>query len=475
MGGGDLQRDVMSRLADPEVPPVTAPASSYPDVPVLIFSGALDLRSPTLEARAALAQLPQGKLVVVTNTGHSALTTATSPCVASAVKSWLRGQTVPSICRARRLINPLAALPRSGRTHAAQVSSPRALLPLVSETIHEAEATWLLCAYNGMGRTVPGLDGGKLDATATGFGLSGYSLSDGVGLSGQLRYQISANQPLRFEGVVRVTDRAGAVGTLVVNGDALDGTLDATPIAGSQIGHTKRGARPSGKAASSWSPWTPPTGSTATVTSSIAAHVAGTYEATPNGAQRLVTISSRAARSTGPGGEQPVLAIADRGKPYGHLNFRDTTNTWIFKLCGRASECSIIGQPSGTREQLIRREALQLALYTFKFEPQIDSVVVYLPPPPHAGPVSTLLYFHRDALTREISRPLDRTLVLAAPPLPNLADRPERQTIDRLTLPRLFTFSTARSTTAARSLCSTPPTNPRSTLRPGWRLRLCRA
>ncbi len=140
-----------------------------------------------------------------------------------------------------------------------------------------------------------------------------------------------------------------------------------------------------------------------------------------------------------------MLAIAEHGRPYARLQVSDTANTWTFKLCGRGKDCSITpGRPTETRGQLIRREALQLALYTFKFDPQIDSVAIYLPPPPHAGPSRTLLYLQRDQLARQISKPLDQTLALATPPLPDVPDRTEQETIDRLTLPNLFAFSMTR-------------------------------
>ena len=52
-------------------------------------------------------------------------------------------------------------------------------------------------------------------------------------------------------------------------------------------------------------------------------------------------------------------------------------------LCGYGQNCSIAsGQPSVERHTLLRREAVELALYTFKFLPNIDSVSVFLPPRP---------------------------------------------------------------------------------------------
>src|SRR5581483_10408740 len=50
---------------------------------------------------------------------------------------------------------------------------------------------------------------------------------------------------------------------------------------------------------------------------------------------------------------------------------------------GRGSHCSIAsGEATPTRGRLVRREALEVALYTFKFAPSIDSVAAFMPPAP---------------------------------------------------------------------------------------------
>ena len=53
------------------------------------------------------------------------------------------------------------------------------------------------------------------------------------------------------------------------------------------------------------------------------------------------------------------------------------------QLCGLGSECSIAtGTRDRARERLVRREALELALYTFKYVPSVNAVIAYMPPPP---------------------------------------------------------------------------------------------
>ena len=55
----------------------------------------------------------------------------------------------------------------------------------------------------------------------------------------------------------------------------------------------------------------------------------------------------------------------------------------MYTLCGLGAACSIAeGKPTVARGALLRREALELALYTFHYIDGIDSVLVLLPPRP---------------------------------------------------------------------------------------------
>ena len=59
-------------------------------------------------------------------------------------------------------------------------------------------------------------------------------------------------------------------------------------------------------------------------------------------------------------------------------------NTIAYNLCGIGGKnCAIgIGTPSSARLLLLRREALELALYTFKYVHGVENVVAILPPGP---------------------------------------------------------------------------------------------
>jgi hypothetical protein len=110
------------------------------------------------------------------------------------------------------------------------------------------------------------------------------------------------------------------------------------------------------------------------------------------------------------------------------------------QFCGLGPSCSISrGTATSERERLVRREALEIALYTFKFVPSINAVLTYMPPPP-GQPPTTLLFLERSALSKQLSEPIRKTLPLATPPLPASPDSAESGTIDKLTLPVEYGF-----------------------------------
>jgi pimeloyl-ACP methyl ester carboxylesterase len=70
-------------------PPVVP--ETMPDVPTLILSGADDLRTPTANARALAAQIPDAHLLVVPNTGHAVLESEPTSCARNALRAMFAG------------------------------------------------------------------------------------------------------------------------------------------------------------------------------------------------------------------------------------------------------------------------------------------------------------------------------------------------------------------------------------------------
>jgi pimeloyl-ACP methyl ester carboxylesterase len=107
--GNDFIR-MCRRWPEASPAPYAAPAAgSLPDVPVLMLSGEVDLRTPNETAQSAAADWPHAQVLVVPNTGHSTLTTDMTNCTSRAVRNFFRGRAVASRCK--RVAPLLGALP----------------------------------------------------------------------------------------------------------------------------------------------------------------------------------------------------------------------------------------------------------------------------------------------------------------------------------------------------------------------------
>jgi hypothetical protein len=121
----------------------------------------------------------------------------------------------------------------------------------------------------------------------------------------------------------------------------------------------------------------------------------------------------------------------------------ETSDSLMYVLCGGGDNCAIDkGQPSADRYRLLRREALELALYPFKYT-DADSVIALLPPSTDSGSdttQATTLFFQKRDFKAELSRPLQMTLSRPDTTTPVALDATESLTVDRLTRPHLFTY-----------------------------------
>jgi hypothetical protein len=202
-------------------------AGPLPNVPVLAVSGGFDMRTPTAGAQSVVSRFPQGQLLVVPGIGHSTVNADFSACAARAVRSWMTGGAVPASCaRPKALVVPVPALPAPGAAHPAHPAGPAKTLAIVTKTVREAEATWLMTAgLTGSAEPIPGVYGGRLVAkSALVFNLSGYSDARGVTVSGSLKIT-KVGPPLQFEGVVTVAGAGASRGVLGLRSGVLRGTL----------------------------------------------------------------------------------------------------------------------------------------------------------------------------------------------------------------------------------------------------------
>lgn len=190
-----------------------------------------------------------------------------------------------------------------------------------------------------------------------------------------------------------------------------------------------------------WSTWKPSGGGLGRVRQ-IADHVAPAYRL-PGGNQLVDVIAK--SPSFSPDGTRSVDLhyLALRG-PKGKVKPDDifpisASNSVILSMCGLGASCAIAtGTPSVARGRLVRREILQLALYTFKYVGGIQNIVAFMPPAAGATP-QYVVYLRKSDFKTALHDPLDHTLAPKTP-LPNTIPAPEAQAIDKATEPRTFTF-----------------------------------
>jgi hypothetical protein len=209
----------------------------------------------------------------------------------------------------------------------------------------------------------------------------------------------------------------------------------------------------------SWSTWEPPGGTTQKVAAAIADHIANRYQLSENGGQLVAVIASKPQVTSGTQ-NIAIKAVAVRKAPQSNTGIAifGSDKAENYTLCGLGSHCSIAtGEATQTRGRLVRREALELALYTFKFAPAIDSIAAFMPPPP-GQTTSSILYLRKDDLKDQLHQPLSKTLPLNTPPLPSAADAVEKATIDKLTLPHMYTYELTALQTGGAALILDPAT-----------------
>jgi hypothetical protein len=210
--------------------------------------------------------------------------------------------------------------------------------------------------------------------------------------------------------------------------------------------------RPAGAHVERWSTFAP-TGSPVARTRQIATQVSSEYKL-PTGTKLVTVVASplqttRFLQSTSgqvsvevPISTVAVEADASSGKhEEGDFTAFAAASTVAYQMCGFGStlqNCGIVSGVTANRGQLLRREALEVALYTLKYVPGTNAVLTYLPPPADTQTPETALLVTRKDTARSLDRPLTQTLT---PKKQVLGETPgDGAQVDRLTLPRLYTY-----------------------------------
>jgi hypothetical protein len=197
-----------------------------------------------------------------------------------------------------------------------------------------------------------------------------------------------------------------------------------------------------------WSSWKPDTDDGSKAATEIATHVGRKYRL--DDGNQIVGVQ---------GGPLEVfdvpLEVALRTAPQGgDIDFINGKGL-MYTLNGLGPKGSVRGgKPSEARHLLLRREALELALYTFRYVKNVDLVVALLPPKPptktknkdgttttsEADSQTQALFYRPGDLEPQLEIPLNATIP-AKTPRPDTIPPAESRRIDALTRGNLFLAS----------------------------------
>lgn len=193
-----------------------------------------------------------------------------------------------------------------------------------------------------------------------------------------------------------------------------------------------------------WSAWKPSGGGLGAA-KQIADQVAKTYRL-PNGQQLVDVIAKAPSVSPASNLTIPISYIAVRGpKASGDKIFTvSSSDSVMYSLCGLGTSCSIpTGKASVQRGTLVRREILELALYTFKYIGGVKNVIAFMPPAAGTQP-KYVVYLQKSDLSAELHTPLVKTLAAKTPKQSTIPSR-EIRIVESTTGPRVYSFSLSQA------------------------------
>lgn len=212
---------------------------------------------------------------------------------------------------------------------------------------------------------------------------------------------------------------------------------------------------------SAWSPWRP-TGSETAMLRQIADRIPKGY--TEDGDQLVISTAGPLSVPTEQGDVpiENVFVQPDTSKGLAEedeIEVYDGDSVASFALCGVGNDdqCAITrGTPSTERFTLLRRQALELSLYTLKYVDGVDSVIVFMPPTPKGQSNGTVFLTRKD-LAAELKRPLAELLPARNATVGSLSEIEEGHVL-RLTEPRMYAFQFQAAPNGSPILVLSPPT-----------------
>jgi hypothetical protein len=222
--------------------------------------------------------------------------------------------------------------------------------------------------------------------------------------------------------------------------------LALAAVAGAALGATIVLVDRPDRDAAPWSQWEPagPEGRYAT---EIARYVAPRYRDPQD--NRLVSVFAGPSEI---GGERVLGAVvtADTGDP-ADATPHEFGKSLFFQFCAGSEACAFPdGNLDEERLRVLRRQSLELALYSFKYVDDLETVTTLLPPDPDEttpaqGDARTLaLFFERGDLGEQLERPLSQTLGEGTVVRVGAMSPRESRIVDTLTVRRTFGYSFTR-------------------------------
>jgi hypothetical protein len=196
-----------------------------------------------------------------------------------------------------------------------------------------------------------------------------------------------------------------------------------------------------------WSVWQPTASDKLVRAQEIGTHIAAQYRL-GNG-ERLVRVVVGSPNATASDPVQGVLlAKKVPAEQSDVLSGIPATDAVMYMLCGTGANCAIDdGRSSPARAAVLRREALELALYTFRYVKNVASVVTFVTlTPPKGKPTNFALYFDKSSFSSQLDHPLHATL--GRPPASETLAAAEKKTVDKLTKERVYHFALQRANDA---------------------------
>jgi hypothetical protein len=302
---------------------------------------------------------------------------------------------------------------------------PKASLPRLAAAGPRVSAGEARATGGGLGQTFRPTGGPAIAAAGTGGGPSAATLSVAAdGVPPDPKRALDSPHAPRFQFIL---------GALIALG------LSALAITVYTLGSARDGLP------TDWSAWHP-TATGVGAANQIANHVATEYRL-PNAAQLLAVQGGPLVYAGAP------VSIAIKTGAAASDDVVLPGNAVLYKMCGLGPGCTIIGKASSERLLLVRREALELALYTFQYI-GADQVVVMLPPLLRPTPVpgqpkkvkitadpTNAVFFRSSDLSGELSHPLDTTLTQRAPSVATVDRAPDTAAVSALTSPSFYKFS----------------------------------